>query len=357
MKRKERILFLDLLRALAVLMMILGHTADVFLSDYYRNTGFVLFDVWESLRAYTAPVFMFVAGTVFTFLLNIENPSVRIRKGLMRGISLIVIGYLLRYPSHKIFIFDHVALEGWITFFSVDALHLIGIGLIVIICSYYLCGKLYFKQNFFYIFLSLLIFAAYPWSKTIDWLKLVSYPAASYFTKNTGSIFPVFPYLGFMLEGALLGLYVARKNAEPKGKIDFKPILIISVCLVCFSYILRSEYSGFGHGEYYEVLNISGVILLLVSAAIRFGNILKPAESLLMKIGKRSLTVYIVHLIVLYGCAWCPGLNRFFGNSFGVTGTIASVIFMELLMISLVVFLERKPKPVKVILTKSCSRL
>ncbi|MDX9923675.1 MAG: heparan-alpha-glucosaminide N-acetyltransferase domain-containing protein [Ignavibacteriaceae bacterium] len=152
--KSNRIIFIDLMRALAVLMMVQGHTIDTLLADAYRTNESSFFNVWFMVRGFTAPIFMFTAGVVFTYLLKNqkkpfrENP--RVRKGLKRFLNLVVLGYFLRFPTFQIFDFSSVAKEQWQTFFVVDALHLIGFGLLFIIILTYLTEKFKVNDYFFY---------------------------------------------------------------------------------------------------------------------------------------------------------------------------------------------------------------
>lgn len=104
---RKRIIFLDLMRAFAVLMMVQGHTVDAFLSNEFRTFDSVAYYIWNTMRGFTAPVFMFSSGVVFTYLLRLykepffKNP--RVKKGLIRFITLVTIGYLLRYPTYTFF--------------------------------------------------------------------------------------------------------------------------------------------------------------------------------------------------------------------------------------------------------------
>lgn len=60
----------------------------------------MIYLIWSYFRGITAPVFFTVSGFIFTFLLlrtagpAWQNP--RVKKGLKRGLELIIIGYLLR---------------------------------------------------------------------------------------------------------------------------------------------------------------------------------------------------------------------------------------------------------------------
>jgi len=136
-EEKKRIYFLDMMRALAVLMMVEGHTVDAFLSDSFRNSDSLVYTIWLGIRGFTAPIFMFTSGVVFTYLLLLnkksffENP--RVKKGFFRFITLVVIAYLLRYPTYTFFDFSLVTRTQWMVFFTVDALHLIGFGLFFIL--------------------------------------------------------------------------------------------------------------------------------------------------------------------------------------------------------------------------------
>jgi len=104
--KPHRIVFLDLLRALAVVMMVEGHTVDVLLLDEYRNYEYLGFKLWRFLRGLTAPIFLLTAGAVYVYLLRStdlpfrDNP--RVAKGVRRALLLFALGYLLRFPSSTI---------------------------------------------------------------------------------------------------------------------------------------------------------------------------------------------------------------------------------------------------------------
>ncbi|MCB0749804.1 MAG: DUF1624 domain-containing protein, partial [Ignavibacteriae bacterium] len=147
----NRILYIDLLRAFAVIMMIQGHTVDTFLADEYRSMDSTGYSIWLTLRGFTAPIFMFAAGLIFTYLLRadtftfLSNP--RVKKGVKRAFTLIIIGYLLRYPTYRIFDFTYVSQSQWDIFYTVDALHLIGFGLLTIIMSVFFAKRMHFSLN------------------------------------------------------------------------------------------------------------------------------------------------------------------------------------------------------------------
>ena len=82
-----RLTFLDIMRFIALFMMIQGHTIYAILNTEIRDGS--SFHVWTLLRGYTAPFFMVIAGAVFTFLLLQQDKTkikgnIRIKKGLLR---------------------------------------------------------------------------------------------------------------------------------------------------------------------------------------------------------------------------------------------------------------------------------
>lgn len=106
MEKPKRILFLDLMRVLALFMMIQGHTTYDFLDLSIRDGHSTGIKIWTSLRGYTAPFFMMVSGTVFTFLmLSQEKPdgsNPRVKAGAKRIVTLLFWGYMLNFPIYVI---------------------------------------------------------------------------------------------------------------------------------------------------------------------------------------------------------------------------------------------------------------
>lgn len=105
MEKPKRILFLDLMRVIALFMMIQGHTTYDFLDLSIRDGHSTGIKIWTSLRGYTAPFFMMVSGAVFTFLMLSQEKSdgtnPRVRAGINRIFTLLFWGYLLNFPVYE----------------------------------------------------------------------------------------------------------------------------------------------------------------------------------------------------------------------------------------------------------------
>lgn len=134
-EKKHRIIFIDLMRAFAVIQMVQGHTVDALLAPEFRSDQFPVYFLWNFMRGMTAPIFMFTAGTVFTYLFRLvdepffNNP--RVKKGFYRFCCLFVLGTC--YPTFTIFDFSDVTQDRLNIFFAVDVLQLIGFGLLLVV--------------------------------------------------------------------------------------------------------------------------------------------------------------------------------------------------------------------------------
>lgn len=106
MEKTKRILFLDLMRVLALFMMIQGHTTYDFLDLEIRDGQSAGIKIWTSLRGYTAPFFMLVSGAVFTYLMlsqeKKDGSNPRVKAGIHRIITLLFWGYMLNFPIYVI---------------------------------------------------------------------------------------------------------------------------------------------------------------------------------------------------------------------------------------------------------------
>jgi len=349
--KNNRIIFLDIMRAIAVLMMVQGHTTDTFLADEYRTYDSIFFAIWITLRGFTAPIFMFTSGTVFTYLFAknklpfAQNP--RVKKGFYRFLTLVIIGYLLRYPTYKIFDFSNVSETQWTIFFGVDALHLIGFGLLFIIITLYLAEKIKLNPYLLFGAVTLFFFVLTIPIRGIEWSEILPLPLAGYLYRGSGSIFPLFPWAGYVLAGGLLGHYLAVNPGIQRTKEFATKIALLGISMIIFSILFNMVKSGFNHDVSFWNMGIPliffrlGVVVLL-NGIIAFTALkLETVPPLLIQIGKNTLLIYVVHLIILYGSAWNPGFYQSFAHKFSVPVTAGMVVIMLSAMIFMVFVKEK----------------
>lgn len=343
------------MRAFAVFMMVQGHTIHTALDLDLRTSEYAFYSVWHFMRGFTAPIFMFTAGVVFTYLLNLKNlpfkENPRIIKGFKRFLLLLGLGYALRYPTHKIFDFSGVSQKQMYLFFSVDALHLIGFGILFIIIFRYIAEKLTVDGKLVYFIATLIFFISAPFFKNYNFLTILPAPIAAYLNYDTGSYFPLFPWAGYVLSGGILGKYLAQNPGIQKQKSFGKYLFMIGTILLLTAFLLISLESLFyNNGGYWTASPAVpfyrlGVVVLLNAGVLYFAQRLNNIPKIIFLAGRHTLLIYVVHLVILYGCVFFPGIyNSSLGQSLNSLQSILVAIIMVCLMAGLVTLIEKIKK-------------
>lgn len=348
---KHRVIFIDLLRAIAVLQMVQGHTVDVLLSQDLRTAEFAIYNIWHFLRGMTAPIFMFTAGTTFTYLFKSVKKSFlenyRVKKGIRRALLLLFIGYLLRYPSPSIFDFSYVTENGWQIFFIVDVLHLIGVSLLILLLVLFISEKIKLNSIYSFIVTATAIFLLSPFTENILWNSFLPAPFAAYFYSKTGSLFPIFPWAGYVVSGAVLGSYLAQNPMVFKSSRFSKLLAIFGATFILTS--LLSEIVLYNLQIAVSNPQISpntiffriGFVLLLTSFVSYISLKVEKIPQLIILVGRNTLLIYVVHLIILYGSIWTPGLKLLWGESLSGWQSFIAALIMITLMTYMVIVIHK----------------
>jgi uncharacterized membrane protein len=354
-EKKHRIIFIDLMRTFAVFQMVQGHTIDTLLADNFRNPDNLIYATWHFLRGVTAPIFMFTAGIVFIYLFRLvqkpfnENP--RVKKGIKRGLLLIFLGYLIRYPTWTVFDFSQVSDYSMGVFLAVDVLQLIGFGLLALLALLYLSEK--FKLNDYITFsvAALIIFLVSPMFFKIDWNSFLPQAIAGYFYTGTGSLFPFFPWAGYVIAGGVLGAYLAKHPLVFKSSKFSLTLLITGFILIVVSMVINYILALKGNEAVVNSATTSliffrvGFVLVLNAIVSYISLKVSSLPKLIILVGRNTLMIYVVHLLILYGSAWNPGLYGWIGKTFnGVQATISAIVMFGLMILMVLLFDKFKIK-------------
>mgnify|MGYP005844245767 CR=1 FL=1 len=348
---KHRVIFIDLLRAIAVLQMVQGHTVDVLLSPELRTGEFAIYNIWYFLRGMTAPIFMFTAGTTFTYLFKSVNKpfeeNYRVKKGIRRALLLLFIGYMLRYPSWTIVDFSEVTAEAWCSFFIVDVLHLIGFSLLLLLIILFLTEKLKLNYTLAFITSAALIFLASPFMESINWNSYLPAPIAAYLYSGSGSLFPLFPWSGYVISGAVLGSYLAQNLTVFKTSRFSMLLTIFGATFILTSLlseiVLQKLQIAISNPQTSPntIFFRMGFVLVLTAVVSYISLKVERIPQLIILVGRNTLLIYVVHLIILYGSSWTPGLNLFWGKSFSGWQSFIAALAMLTLMTSMVLAIHK----------------
>ena len=347
----SRLIFIDIIRAFAICMMLEGHFIDGLLAPEYRDENNLFYATWHYIRGMTAPVFFTVSGFIFTYLLIKEqNPAkmgwnhVRVQKGVRRGINLIIIAYLLRANILNLFTPDYTDMNVR----RVDVLHCIGLSLLFLIAFYLLT---YRRKNRLRMSIMLLgtTFVAFVFEPFYSHLTYEYLPMAlaNYFTKENGSVFTIFPWFGYASLGGFMGFlfYKNRENPHLYRNMVIWYILL-GVILITFPYWMGKiadtlqihSLQLIAHGDYL-IKRIGNVLLFFALFMILRHVITSPT---LQKIGQNTLSIYVIHYIILYGSFTGMGLYRYFHDQLTPWQAIIGAILFVIVTILITFLYMRK---------------
>ncbi|MBU2940409.1 DUF1624 domain-containing protein [Lacinutrix sp. C3R15] len=311
-------------------MMLQGHFIDTLLNPIYKDTNNIMYNIWVYFRGITAPIFFTISGLVFMYLLlkakEKGKDKIRIKKGVERGLMLIGLGYLLRIPF-----------LGWLYgdfnsyFLVVDVLQCIGLSLLILIGLYLLFKKNTQVLSLVFLSIGCLSFLYEPIYKgyTFDSLPLL---LANYVTKTNGSIFTIIPWFGFVSFGSLLAILFFKHIHKKYFK------LITIGLLFSFGYILI-EYSSWVLIQLYNLTDIPifkasayynylftrlGNVFAIFGLFFCLENYLKQA--IITKIGEKTLSIYCIHFVIIFGSFSGIGLKHFYYHSLTPTQAIAGAL-------------------------------
>ena len=347
----SRLIFIDIIRAFAICMMLEGHFIDGLLAPEYRDENNLFYATWHYIRGMTAPVFFTVSGFIFTYLLIKEqNPAkmgwnhVRVQKGVRRGINLIIIAYLLRANIFNLFTPGYTNMNVR----RVDVLHCIGLSLLFLIAFYLLT---YRRKNRLRMSIMLLgtTFVAFFFEPIYSHLTYEYLPMAlaNYFTKENGSVFTIFPWFGYASLGGFMGFLFYKNRENPhlyRNMIIW--YILLGVILITFPYWMGKiadtlqihSLQLIAHGDYL-IKRIGNVLLFFALFMILRHVITSPT---LQKIGQNTLSIYVIHYIILYGSFTGMGLYRYFHDQLTPWQAIIGAILFVIVTILITFLYMRK---------------
>ena len=337
----NRLYFIDAVRAFAILMMLQGHFIYTLIDPVYKDSAYTAYTIWSYFRGITAPTFFTISGLVFAYLLQKAyakgDDKPRIKKGLLRGLLLLGIGYSLR-----------INMLSWLNgqfntyFLVVDVLQCIGISLILLVTLHVLLKKYSYLFSIVLFIIGFMCFITEPLYRN---LEITNLPLilANYMTTTNGSVFTILPWFGYSAFGAFISTIFFRRVHRERFKI-WTIILFFTIGLLllfCSTQVLAKIY----HVTAIDLFKLSagynylftrlGDVLIIFAIFYTFEFALKKA--IIVKIGQKTLSIYVIHFIILYGSFTGYGLKRFFYKSLHPTETIlGAILFM--IVVSFIAF-------------------
>jgi len=302
--------------------MIPTHTLDGVIIPSIKATS--LYQSVAFFNGLVAPAFLVSSG----FLAVYTYTNGKFWRRLRRGIELMAFGYATQLPTKSLFLLivftvgyilsslgvsGEVIMGGWRfypppewfirglnIFRRVEILISIGSGVLAITLLLRFIKENRRRSAIFFI-LGLLFWVLTPW--VWEWGKSLPKFLSPYFTRE-GSLFPIFPYWGYMFFGSSLGSsYLVER------RITFYLMVFptLAVPLAMFIPFPASE------GAFLNILLRVGTLMLflfILVVAEGFGF----RSDFLAMLGRNSLMSYAFHNSIVYGSPFTRPLVSFYGH-------------------------------------------
>lgn len=339
--------FLDVYRGFIVLCMVEGHAVRELLSPRLQDFG--VFRAHELFHGIIGPGFLLGAGITFGISLQRHWDEFlaltpRFRRRLGKIILLFCLGYVLHLPFFSLAkTLSETSPAGWAAFFGFDVLQCIALTLLLLHLLILLV-----RQSRFFVFTATGVLICLVYGAPILWrpgmTEHLPQVLAAALAGNGGSTYPLFPYGGFLLAGALVSYEFTRFVESGREAAFARRLAVAGIAVVAGGFLADAvPFSTYGHYDFWLVspnfflMKLGSLFALL--ACIWFlehgalGQRVSEKHGWLVLFGVDSLFVYVVHLILLYG--WI--LNPEASLSFEWKGMLgwASAVALSLVFIAL----------------------
>jgi uncharacterized membrane protein len=297
----NRLPFLDWTRGAAVLIMIQCHTFNCFAHPGVRQGGPYVLS--QFIGGMAAVLFLFLAGVTFAFQMDRLDrgdapPGRKIVKMVRRAGYVILLAYLFRL-NNSLMDWPHPA---WRVLIKVDILNCMGVSMLLLapLC---LCSPRWRLRVAAVAGLTAAV--ASPLLSMAEWGHVPAF-FTNYIVPNRKA-FPLFPWGSYLAFGIAAGAVLRRIAADAMDRTLQWAVLAGFGLVIGGQYFSSLPYSLYSKSDFWTdspalVIIRVGLVLLLLGMAYlwtRYGA--GQGWSWMRSMGKTSLLVYWVHVLLVYG--------------------------------------------------------
>jgi uncharacterized membrane protein len=290
-----RAIYLDAFRGLMALAMVQGHVMDSLLTR--ETLAQPLYVLQQTFHGLTAPGFLFASG----FVAGLPRAPLSLRAGLRRARRLLFVlgvGYYLHLPYFSLWkTLGASTAQERARLFACDALQVIAATQLFVLLLQWLAGASWTRLAGM---LALLVVFAAPWVWSSGLSAHLPEPLAPWLDDRTGSEFPVFPFSAFVLSGTLAGALVGHAAPARRRSLLVRAGLALLLAGGLLAIPLTGRVDFWGPSPAYSLARL-GALLLLLRAIDGLIGTSPGALRALALLGRETLTVYVLHLTLLYG--------------------------------------------------------
>ena len=304
----NRFPFLDWMRGLALAIMIQVHVFNSFARMDVRNGG--LYSLAVFVGGLAGPLFLFMAGMTFAFQMDsLERrepvPRRRWVVSLRRALYILAIAFAIRIVNWATS-WPHA---GWEEILRVDILNSMGLALVAFSAAAPLRGERRIRAV---LLAALAIAAVSPLVANLNWAlapPLLHEYLAPGFGRGHFPFFPCASYVGF---GMTAGAAVRLTEAARLDRLMQWCALIGGTLILAGQYVSNLPYAVYPKSNFWTdsptlILMRVGIALAMLAGCYTWTAFCAaPGWSWMQCLGKNSLMVYWVHLMLVYGALSTP---------------------------------------------------
>ena len=351
MTSSKRLVFIDLLRGWAVIVMIETHVFNATILRTISESA--PFAGLSFINGLVAPSFLFASGMAYAVTTRRKLPSylsfgAPLFKQLGRLLFILAVGYALHLPTFNLGqLLAGVTEEQRQVFFQADVLQCIAVCLLflqILLLIVRTERRLYQATGV----ISAIVLLVTPFMWGMDSLGVFPAPLAAYMNGRHFSLFPLFPWSVFLFAGAIAGYLFseARERTPSSGTPQAAGILTkrfvgAGIGLLALSLVLMPLGWFYPTYDYWRfspafVLLRLGIVLILCALLFRYEqrNGVGPHSPVAL-MGRESLLVYTAHLLLIYGDFGTFNFRHWANQTFGYMEAAMWTVLLLVLMLAL----------------------
>jgi uncharacterized membrane protein len=324
--------FLDWMRGLAVLIMIQCHTFNSFARLDVRQGGPYILS--QFVGGMAAPLFLFMAGMTFGFgmeSLERREPQ-RLRRlllSLKRAGYIMLIAFAFRASNWV----ASLPRPDWQEIFKVDILNSMALAM----GAFAFIALLQSKDRIRWSLAgAVAIAAASPVVANLDWAGVPQIVQDYLAAGETRGRFPFFPYASYIGFGLAAGAIVKRTAVESLDRLMQWCVILGLALIFTAQYFSNLPFSIYPAVDFWRnspslIFIRAGISLAMLAGAYLWTTHLASARwSWMQALGKTSLLVYWVHIMLVYG-----NIMKHFKRTMSIPETALAVCVVTALMVGL----------------------
>lgn len=333
------------MRGLAVVIMIQCHTFNSFTRMDLREGGpYVL---TQFIGGMAAPLFLLMAGMTTAFQMeSLEHrepsPLRRWLVSLRRAGYILAIAFTFRF-TNWFFSMPHVR---WTEMTKVDILNCMGVGMAVLSVGavFRSDGRIRFA-----VLAGLAVAAVSPVMTNLPWSGTPSL-LQEYLVPGPGrGRFPFFPWVAYVAFGQAIGTMVKRTAVERFERLMQWSMVVGLAMVFAGQYFSNLPYSVYNNASFWTdspalvIIRVGICLMIMAGAYLWTEYCVGDGWSWMQAMGKNSLMVYWIHVMLVYGALVRP-LKR----ALSVSQAALATVIVTLMMIAMsALWLARKGAPAR----------